>query len=100
MSSSSPTEPRKVLGAKRVELALVTYTDDSNVQHTQLAVVGENTIHLLEGRSMGFSKSTTPFGTASDWLKKGIFEKLSPIEGDLPEAPTVEEIKTKGKAKR
>jgi len=97
MSSSSQTEPRKVYGAKRVELALVTYTDDSNVQHTQLAVVGDNNVHLLEGRSMGFSKNTTPFGTASEWLKKGIFEKLAGTNGELAEE--VEEVKTPGKIK-
>lgn len=77
VTSAMPTNPRTVQGAKRVELALVTYTDDSNVQHTQLAIVGENNIHLLEGRASGFSKNTTPQGNASDWLKKGIFEKLA-----------------------
>ena len=74
------TEPRKVLGAKVVELALVTYTDETNTQHTQLAVIGDNNVHLIEGRALGFSKNTTPQGTASEWLKKGIFEKLRPNE--------------------
>jgi hypothetical protein len=76
MKTNAPTEPRKVLAAKRVELALVTYTDETNTQQTQLAVIGENTVHLIEGRALGFSKNTTPQGTASDWIKKGIFEKL------------------------
>ena len=76
MKTNEPTEPMKVLGAKRVELALVTYTDETNTQHTQLAVIGDNNVHLLEGRTLGFAKNTTPQGNASDWLKKGIFEKL------------------------
>lgn len=65
-----------MIAAKRVDLALVTYTDESNTQFTQLAVVGENNIHLIEGRALGFSKNTTPQGSASEWLKRAIFEKL------------------------
>ena len=76
MKTNAPLEPRKVLAAKRVEIALVTYTDETNTQQTQLAVIGDNYVHLIEGRALGFSKNTTPQGTASDWLKKGIFEKL------------------------
>lgn len=95
MNSNSPTEPRKVLGAKRVELALVTYTDDSNVKQFQLAIIGDNNVHLLEGRSMGFSKNTTPQGNASEWLKNGIFEKL----GITPEEETVEPV-TQTKSRR
>lgn len=78
MPQPQMTEPRKVLGAKRVELALVTYTDESNTRHTQLAIIGDNNVHLLEGRTLGFSKNTTPQGNASEWLKKGIFEALAP----------------------
>lgn len=77
LKSNEPTEPRKVLGAKRVELALVSYTDESNSQHTQLAIIGDNTIHLIEGRSLGLSRNTTPQGRASEWLKTAIFEKLA-----------------------
>lgn len=73
---NEPLSPRTVIAAKRVDLALVTYTDESNTQFTQLAVVGENNIHLIEGRALGFSKNTTPQGSASEWLKKAIFEKL------------------------
>ena len=76
MNPREMTEPRKVLAAKRVELALVTYTDETNTQHTQLAVIGDNNVQLLEGRMMGLTKNTTPQGTASEWLRKGIFEKL------------------------
>ena len=69
-------QPRKVLAVKRVEIALVTYTDDSNIQQTQLAVIGENNVHLLEGRGMGFSKNSTPQGNASAWLRDGIMAAL------------------------
>jgi hypothetical protein len=68
--------PRTVLGAKKVELALVTYLDEFNVQQVQLAVVGENNVHLIEGRQFGLTKNTTPQGSASEWLREGIFKAL------------------------
>ena len=74
--NQQPMEPRTVLAAKRVDLALVTYTDETNTQQTQLAVIGENSIHLIEGRALGFSRNTTPQGSASEWLRNGIFKKL------------------------
>ena len=74
------TAPRTVQAAKFVELAIVTFSDDTNVQHTTLAVVGENHIHLLEGRELGYCPHTTPKGNASAWLTKAIKEKLA--EGD------------------
>jgi hypothetical protein len=77
--SSQPNqrpEPRTVLAAKEVEIALVTYTDESGTQITQLAVVGDASVHLLEGSAMGFARTRTPQGKANDWLAKGIFAKL------------------------
>lgn len=76
MKTNEPLTPKTVIAAKPVELALVTYTDETNTQQTQLAVIGENNVHLIEGRALGFSKNTTPQGSASEWLRKGIFEKL------------------------
>ena len=73
---SETTNPREVQAVKRVELALVTFTDESNQQHCTLAVVGEKNVHLLEGRSLGFSKNTTPSGRAGAWLKEAIFSML------------------------
>lgn len=73
---NEPLSPKTVIAAKPVELALVTYTDESNTQQTQLAVIGENNVHLIEGRALGLSKNTTPQGSASEWLRKGIFAKL------------------------
>jgi hypothetical protein len=72
--------PKTVLAAKRVELALVTWTDDAGVQSTQLAIVGDKNIHLLDGRSMGLSRTATPQGNAVEWLKKAIFQKLEESE--------------------
>lgn len=67
---------RTVLAAKGVDLVLITYTDERGVQVTQLAVVGDSRVHLLEARAMGISKNATPQGVAADWLRDGIFEKL------------------------
>jgi hypothetical protein len=77
MSPSDLNQPRTVLGAKRVEIALVTYTDETNTPQTQLAIIGENNVHLLEGRAMGLSKVTTPQGNASSWLRDAIMAKLA-----------------------
>jgi hypothetical protein len=67
---------RTVLAAKIVDLALVGVGDERGVQITQLAVVGDSKVHLLEGREMGFSRVATPQGVAADWLRNGVFEKL------------------------
>lgn len=67
---------RTVLAAKGVDIALITYTDERGQQFTQLAVVGDNRVHLIEGRAMGFSRATTPQGVAQDWLRDGVFAKL------------------------
>lgn len=69
-------QPKTVLAAKAVELAMVTYTDEAGTMFTQLAVVGESETHLLEGRASGLSKYATPQGRANEWLADGIFTKL------------------------
>lgn len=75
----SPTQsnrtPRTVLAVKEVSIALVTYNDENGETQSQLALVGDNTIHLLNGRAMGISNTTTQ-GQASEWLKEGVFKKL------------------------
>ncbi len=65
-----------MLAAKRVELVLVTYLDENNQKQVQLAIVGDNTVHMLESRKFGISKNTTPQGVAGEWLKNGIFKTL------------------------
>ena len=72
----SRAAPRTVLAAKGVDLALITYVDEQGTQITQLAVVGDNRVHVLDGKPMGFSKVTTPQGLANDWLRDGVFSKL------------------------
>lgn len=69
-------KPGTIVGAKEVTTALVTYIDEYGVQQVQLAIVGDNNVHLLEGRAMGLSKNTTPHGTAQEWLANGIFKAL------------------------
>jgi hypothetical protein len=67
--------PKSVQAVKLVDLALVSYTDDSGLQHVQLAIIGDNNVNLISGRMLGLSDTATQ-GLASDWLKKAIFEKL------------------------
>lgn len=73
--------PRTVQGAKPVDIVLLTYTDDRGMQHTQLAAVGDNQVHLINGRTLGFSKSDTPQGQANPWLRDAVFEKLGRKKG-------------------
>jgi hypothetical protein len=72
--------PRTVQRAQLVNLGLVWYTDDENQKHVQLAVIGEKTVHLLEGKTTGFSNITTRQGPANDWLRDAIFEALQTKE--------------------
>lgn len=68
--------PKTVLSAKTVEMALISYIDENGQEVTQLGVVGDNTIHLLESRSLGINKNQTRQGTASDWLRDAAFKLL------------------------
>jgi hypothetical protein len=70
------TEPRTVIAAKGVDLVLVRYKDDSGREITQLAIMGDSTVHLLDSREIGFGRAQTPSGQANEWLRKGIFAKL------------------------
>lgn len=69
-----------MVAVKPVDLVLVSYRDEYNVERTQLGVVGENSVHLLEGRSLGFSSTTTPTGPATKWLRDGIFKMLGRLD--------------------
>ena len=78
-SSSLPMsrpEPRTVVAAKKVELVLITYTNEQAEQITQLGVLGDNLVHLIDGQALGFSRTRTPQGTANEWLAKGVFDKV------------------------
>lgn len=69
-------EPRTVQSAKRVELALIEFTDEAGQQHTTVGLIGDNNVRLLDARAMGVVRVGTPVGNANEWLKKGIFELL------------------------
>lgn len=75
-------KPGTVIAAKKVDLALVSYVDESGRVLTQLAIVGDNTVHLLESRHFGVSKETTPQGIAHEWLKNGVLEKMHAPSGN------------------
>lgn len=84
-------QPRTVLAAKAVELVLLTYVDEAGQTETQLALVGDTKVHLLESFTFGISEHKQPQGIASGWLKDGVFKLL----GRDVEAPA----KGNGKAK-
>lgn len=73
--------PRSVLAAKPVDIILVRYVDDRGQEHTQLAAVGDSEVHLINGRTLGFSRSDTPQGQANPWLRDAVFEKLGRKKG-------------------
>lgn len=68
--------PKTVLSAKRVELVLVSYADETGIIRTQLAIAGDNNVQLIDSRPMGISKDSTPQGLASTWIRDGVFSLL------------------------
>lgn len=72
------------MGVKEVSLSLISYIDDEGLSQTQLAIIGDNNVHLLSGRAMGIS-DTTNQGQATKWLRDAIFEKLGK---PVPQPPT------------
>lgn len=78
-SSEQPSQnpPRTVTAAKIVKLALVTYTDEYGVEVTQPAMVGDNTVVLLDATTFGFGRVRTPQGPASEWVRTGVLKVLN-----------------------
>ena len=74
--AKTSTLPQSLLAAKRVELAILTYTDERNQQITQLAVVGNNTVHLIDAQIVGMSRYRTPQGVANQWLADKVLKAL------------------------
>ncbi len=68
--------PRTVLDVKKVDLVLIQFRDEYNTEQTQLGVVGERNVFLLESRTLGISKNTSAVGMASRWLRDGIFKLM------------------------
>lgn len=76
--------PRTVQSAKLVDLAIVSYTDNEGMQHSQLFVVGDKTLIMLDGRSLGYSTRPEPAGIAARWLRDAVLQSLGkelPKEG-------------------
>lgn len=88
LQSRSRSEPKTVLGAAKVNLALVAWCDEDGQEYVQLAVVGKNNVTMLDTRSLGFGKIRTPAGEARAWLRDGIFEKLEQGENDASAGPS------------
>lgn len=68
--------PRTVISAKKVETTLIEYKDNDGVVKTQLAVVGDHTVLLADGRSWGLSVKADYTGVGSKWLRDGVFKAL------------------------
>lgn len=82
---ADPTNlPRTVQSAKLVDLAIVSYTDNDGTQHSQLMVIGDKTVIMLDGRSLGYSTRPEPAGIAGRWLRDEVLKSLGkevPTEG-------------------
>ena len=64
-----------VKAAKFVNIAVVQWTDDEGLEHSQIAIVGDNNVNLLSGKVTGFGVSTKQ-GPASPMLRDAILKKL------------------------
>lgn len=67
--------PKTVVEAKLISIALVKYVDVEGVEQVQLALVGDNTVHLLNSKALGISDAQSQ-GPAATWLKDGVFTLL------------------------
>jgi hypothetical protein len=70
-------KPRTVQSAKLVDLALVSYIDPDGGEHTQLCVVGDNTVIMLDGRGLGYSNRPDSSGIAAAWLRDEVLKALN-----------------------
>lgn len=68
--------PKTVVVVKKVELTMVTYVDANGQQISQLALVGDSHVQLLNNVDFGFGEARTSKGPANDWLVRGVMEKL------------------------
>jgi hypothetical protein len=64
------------VSAAPVELALIAYKDEYNRDVTQFAIVGKNTVHLLDGKALGVQANTQRSGRASAPLRDAVFKAL------------------------
>lgn len=71
--------------AALVEVALVTYKNEFNQNVQQFALIGRNTVHLLNGQALGTSPNRERSGPAARPLRNAIFQALGrdiPPEGE------------------
>lgn len=73
-------QPRTVISAAPVDLALVSYADNDGNVVTQFAIVGKNTVILLDSREIGIGQERRPAGQAGGWLKDGILKAMGKTE--------------------
>lgn len=71
-----PPPPKTVTAVKKVDLVLVSYVDHNGQKVTQLALVGEQHVQLLNNLDYGLGEVRTQKGPANSWLTRGIFEQL------------------------
>ena len=83
MPDQTSAEPRTVLSAKTVELAIVSYTDVEGLERTQLCVIGDKTVLMLDSKGLGISNRGEPSGVAAPWLRDALFIKMGkqPVGG-------------------
>jgi hypothetical protein len=53
-------------------MKLISYSDGTGNETTQFAIVGDNTVMLLDSRTLVGAESRTPTGFATGWLKDSI----------------------------
>jgi hypothetical protein len=66
-----PRTPKTLLSAKRVDLRILNYNDADGREHTQLAVIGDNNVLLLDGKATGLDPRDGA-KLAERWLKDQI----------------------------
>lgn len=69
-------QPKTVLSAAPVDLAMVSYVDNDGEVVTQFAIVGNNNVMLLDSKEIGLGTERKPAGQAGGWLKDGILKAM------------------------
>ena len=81
--------PSTLQSVKGVDIALVSYTDQNGQQINQFAVVGDNSVLLLDNRSFAGGTERTPAGFATGWLKDQV---LKAFHQETKAKPTIAEL--------
>jgi hypothetical protein len=68
--------PNTVQSTKKVDLALISYSDGTGQQVTQFAIVGDNSVLLLDSKELVGAEGRTPTGFATGWLKDGVLANI------------------------